>query len=140
MSSVNKVILIGNLGKDPDVKEFQSGSKVANLNVATSTSWKDKSTGERKEKTEWHRVVVFDDRSAGFAEKHLSKGARVYIEGAIERREYQDKDGNKRDSFEIVIRPYRGELVKLDRTAGDEASGPRVTSGVKIDIDDDIPF
>lgn len=112
--SVNKVILVGNLGRDPEVKRMQSGDPIVNLNVATSESWRDKQSGERKEKTEWHRVVIFNENLAKVAEQYLRKGSKIYIEGQLQTREYQDKDGQKRYSTEIVLQRYRGELTLLD--------------------------
>ena len=112
--SVNKVILVGNLGKDPEVRAMQSGSKVCNLTLATSESWKDKATGERKEKTEWHRVVIFNENLVMVAEKYLKKGAKVYIEGALETRKWADAQGVEKYSTEVVLKAYRGELTMLD--------------------------
>ena len=112
--SVNKVILVGNLGRDPEVKRMPSGDPIVNLNVATSESWRDKQSGERKEKTEWHRVVIFNENLAKVAEQYLRKGSKIYIEGQLQTREYQDKDGQKRYSTEIVLQRYRGELTLLD--------------------------
>ena len=111
--SVNKVILVGNLGRDPEVRTFQNGGKVVNLRVATSESWKDRNSGERRERTEWHTVAVFQEGAARFAEKYLRKGSKVYIEGKLETRKWQDQDGNDRYSTEITIRPYGGELQNL---------------------------
>lgn len=123
--SVNKVILVGNLGADPDVRSMQSGDKVVNLSVATSESWKDKATGERKEKTEWHRVVVFNKGLVTVCENYLKKGAKVYIEGQIETRKWQDQaTGQDKYTTEIVLRPFRGELTMLDsRNGGGASSG-----------------
>jgi single-strand DNA-binding protein len=112
--SVNKVILVGNLGKDPEVRAMQSGSKVCNLSIATSESWKDKATGERKEKTEWHRVVIFNENLIMVAEKYLKKGAKVYIEGSLETRKWADAQGVEKYSTEVVLKAYRGELTMLD--------------------------
>ncbi len=112
--SVNKVILVGNLGKDPEVRSLQSGSRVCNLSVATSENWKDKSTGERKEKTEWHRVVIFNENLVQVAEKFLRKGSKVYIEGSLETRKWQDQSGAEKYSTEVVLKQYRGELTMLD--------------------------
>lgn len=120
--SVNKVILVGNLGADPDVRTMQSGDKVANLSIATSESWKDKATGERKEKTEWHRVVLFNQGLVKVAENYLKKGAKVYIEGQIETRSWE-QDGQKKYTTEIVLRPYRGELNMLDSRSSNESAG-----------------
>lgn len=115
--SVNKVILVGNLGADPEIRNFQSGDKVANLSIATSESWKDKATGERKERTEWHRVVVFNQGIINVCENYLKKGAKVYIEGQLETRNYE-QDGQKKYTTEVVLRPYRGELTMLDSRSG----------------------
>ncbi len=121
--SVNKVILIGNLGADPDIRTMQSGDKVVNLSIATSESWKDKMTGERREKTEWHRVVVFNKGLVNVCENYLKKGSKVYIEGQIETRSWE-QNGEKKYTTEIVLRPYRGELTMLDsRSGGVGASG-----------------
>lgn len=114
MRSINKVILIGNLGSDPDVRTMQSGDKVANLRVATSESWKDKNTGELKEKTEWHNVVVFNQNIISFVESYASKGEKVYIEGQLETRKWTDQSGQDRYTTEIVLRPYVGELILLN--------------------------
>ncbi len=111
--SVNKVILVGNLGRDPEVRTFQNGGKVCNLRIATSESWKDRESGERKERTEWHSVAIFSESIADRAEKYLKKGSKVYIEGQLETRKYE-QDGQDRYSTEVVIRPYRGELTFLD--------------------------
>jgi len=120
--SVNKVILIGNLGKDPEVRSMQSGGKVCNLSVATSESWKDKMSGERKDRTEWHRVVIFNDRIGDAAGRSLRKGQRVYVDGALQTRKRTDQSGQERYSTEVVIGPFNGELVflGLDNNRGDE--------------------
>lgn len=115
--SVNKVILVGNLGADPDVRSMQSGDKVVNLSLATSESWKDKATGERKENTQWHRVVVFNQGLVNVCENYLKKGSKIYIEGQLETRSW-DKDGQKQYTTEVVLRPYRGELTMLDARGG----------------------
>lgn len=112
--SVNKVILIGNLGRDPEVRAMQSGDKVVNLSIATSESWKDRQTGERKEKTEWHRVVLFNQGLVNVAEQYLRKGSKVYIEGQLETRKWTDQSGVEKYSTEVVLRPFRGELTMLD--------------------------
>jgi single-strand DNA-binding protein len=112
--SVNKVILVGNLGADPEVKRMPSGEAIVNLNVATSESWKDKQTGERKDKTEWHRVVIFNENIARVAEQYLKKGSKVYLEGQLQTRKWQDKTGADRYSTEVVLQRYRGELTLLD--------------------------
>lgn len=137
MSSVNKVILIGNLGKDPEIRSMQSGDRVCNLSVATSESWKDKSSGERKEKTEWHRVVVFNQNIVNVCENYLKKGAKVYIEGQLETRKWTDKDGAEKYSTEVVIKPFRGELTMLDSKVGE--AKPKEPEK-KDDFQDEIPF
>lgn len=119
--SVNKVILVGNLGADPDIRTMQSGDKVVNLSIATSESWKDKATGERKEKTEWHRVVVFNKGLVTVCENYLKKGAKVYIEGQLETRSWE-QDGQKKYTTEIVLRPFRSELTMLDSRSGGASS------------------
>lgn len=116
--SINKVILVGNLGRDPEVRHTNSGTKIVHLSVATSDSWKDKSTGERQEKTEWHRVVVFNTNLGDFAEKYLKKGSKVYVEGALQTRKYTDSSGVEKYSTEVVLGAYRGELVSLDARLG----------------------
>jgi single-strand DNA-binding protein len=153
--SVNKVILVGNLGRDPEIRTFQNGGRVANLTVATSESWKDKATGERKEKTEWHRVVLFNENLVGVAERYLKKGAKVYIEGQLETRKWQDQSGQDKYSTEVVLRPYRGELTMLDSKGGGARSDSNDAFGMKDDpgalssggsassgpdLDDEIPF
>ena len=112
--SVNKVILVGNLGRDPEVRSMQNGDKVVNLSVATSETWKDKSSGERKEKTEWHRVVIFNPNLADVAERYVRKGAKVYVEGALQTRKWQDQSGQEKYSTEVVLQRFRGELTMLD--------------------------
>src|SRR5690348_10654647 len=112
--SVNKVILVGNLGKDPEVRRLNSGEPVVNLSVATSESWRDKATGERKEKTEWHRVVIFNENIAKVAEQYLKKGAKVYIEGQLQTRKYTDNAGAEKYTTEVVLQRFRGELTMLD--------------------------
>jgi single-strand DNA-binding protein len=162
-ASVNKVILIGNLGRDPEVRSFQNGGRVCNLRIATSESWKDKTSGERKERTEWHSVAIFNENLVGVAERFLKKGSKVYLEGQLETRKYTDKDGNERYTTEVVLRPYRGELTLLDSRGGGGAGGgmdepggyddrgsdpaPAASSRPaaasrprKSDMDDDIPF
>ncbi|MFG1202816.1 single-stranded DNA-binding protein [Xanthobacter aminoxidans] len=121
--SVNKVILVGNLGRDPEVKSFQNGGRVCNLSIATSENWRDKASGERRERTEWHRVVIFNENLVGVAERFLKKGSKVYIEGQLETRKYE-KDGRETYTTEVVLRPYRGELTLLDgREGGGAGSG-----------------
>ena len=146
MSSVNKVILIGNLGRDPETRTFPNGGKVVNLNIATSETWKDKSTGERKERTEWHSVAIFNEGVAKVAEQYLRKGAKVYIEGKLETRKWQDQSGADRYTTEVVIRPFAGDLVMLDgpkerdtpreQPSGMGAGGRQLVN----DMDDEIPF
>ena len=120
--SVNKVILIGNLGADPEIRRTQDGRPVANLRLATSESWRDKATGERKEKTEWHRVVIFNENLCKIAEQYLKKGSKVFIEGQLQTRKWQDQSGQDRYSTEVVLQGFRGELTLLDR-AGAGGSG-----------------
>lgn len=120
--SVNKAIIIGNLGRDPETRTMQSGDEVVNLSIATSESWKDKSSGERKERTEWHRVVIFNQGLVKVAKNYLKKGAKVYIEGQIETRSWE-QDGQKKYTTEIVLRPYRGELTMLDSKGNQSDSG-----------------
>ncbi len=112
--SVNKVILVGNLGKDPEVRTTQDGQKIVNLTLATSESWNDRQTGERKERTEWHRVVIFNDRIADVAERYLKKGSKVYVEGALQTRKWTDQSGVEKYSTEVVISRFKGELTLLD--------------------------
>jgi single-strand DNA-binding protein len=148
--SVNKVILVGNLGKDPEVRRMTSGEPVVNLSVATSESWRDKASGEKKEKTEWHRVVIFNENLAKVAEQYLRKGAKVYLEGALQTRKWQDKDGQDKYSTEIVLNRFNGTMVMLDgRSGGGEAGhsgGGRVgaseapASFQRDEMDDEIPF
>lgn len=121
--SVNKVILIGNLGRDPEVRTFQNGGKVCNLRIATSETWKDRNTGERRERTEWHSVAIFSEPLARVAEQYLRKGSKVYIEGQLETRKWQDQSGQDRYSTEVVLRPYRSELTMLDGRAGGGSGG-----------------
>jgi single-strand DNA-binding protein len=121
--SVNKVIIVGNLGRDPEVRTFQNGGKVCNLRIATSENWKDRNTGERKERTEWHSVAIFSEPLARIAEQYLRKGSKVYIEGQLETRKWQDQSGQDRYSTEVVLRPYRGELTLLDSRDGGGGGG-----------------
>jgi len=130
--SVNKAVIIGNIGSDPEIKTMTSGDKVANFSVATSESWKDKSSGEKKERTQWHRVCVFNQGLINVCENYLKKGSKVYIEGQIETRDYE-KDGHKVYTTEIVLRPYRGEIVMLDSKGG-EKSAPAVEEEEEVDI------
>ncbi len=124
--SVNKVILMGNLGRDPESRTLQNGGKVVTFSIATSETWSDKASGERKERTQWHRIVIFNDRLGEVAERYLKKGRKVYIEGALETRKFTDKDGQERETTEVVLKQFRGELVLLDNRqdeAGGEAGG-----------------
>ena len=154
--SVNKVILVGNLGADPEIRSLTSGDRVANLRLATSESWRDRTSGEKKEKTEWHRVVIFNDNLVKVAESYLRKGSKVYIEGALQNRKYTDASGVEKYSTEIVLQKFRGELTMLDGRGGDGdedrsagsggfSSGPRQQSSApredfSADLDDEIPF
>lgn len=121
--SVNKVILVGNLGRDPEVRSFPNGGKVCNLRIATSETWRDRTSGERKERTEWHSVAIFNENLAKIAEQYLKKGSKVYIEGQLETRKWQDQSGQDRYTTEIVLRPYRGELTLLDGRDGGGSGG-----------------
>ena len=149
--SLNKVTLIGNLGKDPEVRRMQSGDPVVNLSIATSETWRDKASGERKEKTEWHRVVIFNKGLADVAEKYLRKGSKVYLEGALQTRKWTDKDGQEKYSTEVVVQNFRGELVMLDGKGegGGGGGGGRMSGGgggdapasfQREEMDDEIPF
>lgn len=143
MSSVNKVILIGNIGKDPEIRTFQSGGRVATFSIATSERWKDKSTGEQKERTEWHKISVLNDSLVGIVERFLKKGTKVYIEGQLETRKYTDGNGVERYVTEIVLRPYRGEITMLDsrRDEDRQDNGASTQSAYQHDdLDDEIPF
>jgi single-strand DNA-binding protein len=148
--SVNKVILIGNLGKDPEVRSMQNGGKVVNLSIATSETWRDKNSGERQEKTEWHRVVIFNEKLGEVAEKYLKKGAKVYVEGALQTRKWTDNSGVEKYSTEVVLQRFRGELTMLDGGKGGGGMGGGGGGGRSSGggggrkpagpIDDDIPF
>jgi len=154
--SLNKVMLIGNLGKDPEIRSLNSGDRVANFSLATSESWRDRASGEKRERTEWHNIVIFNDNLVKVAENYLRKGSKVYIEGAIQSRKYTDKTGAERYMTEIVLQKFRGELTMLDGRgegagsgddsyAGNYSSGPRAgASGPRetftADLDDEIPF
>ena len=160
--SVNKVILVGNLGREPEVRRLTSGDPVVNLSVATSESWRDKASGERKERTEWHRVVIFNENLAKVAEQYLRKGSKVYLEGALQTRKWTDQSGQEKFSTEVVLQKFRGELTMLDGRGGggagesDDAGGGFSDSGSGSsgpgrmgrapagagggDLDDDIPF
>lgn len=137
--SVNKVILVGNLGADPEMRRLNSGDQIANLRIATSESWRDRQTGERKDRTEWHSVVIFNENLAKVAEQYLKKGAKVYIEGALQTRKWQDQNGNDRYSTEIVLQKFRGELQILD-SRNDGNSNSNQSSGATRDLDDEIPY
>ena len=135
MSSVNKVILIGNLGRDPEVRSMSSGDPVVTLSLATSERWKDKSSGEQREKTEWHRVVIFDERLCDVAQKYLRKGSKIYIEGQLQTRKWTDQQGVEKYSTEVVLKRFNGVLTMLDsRSDQSEQPAPQVS------LDDDIPF
>ncbi len=153
--SVNKVILIGNLGRDPEIRSLGSGDRVASFSIATSETWRDRASGERREKTEWHRISIFNDNLVKVAENYLRKGSKVYIEGALQTRKFTDASGAERTATEIVLQKFRGELTMLDgRGEGEGAresgaagftpgpraapSGPRET--FSADLDDEIPF
>ena len=136
--SINRVFLIGNLGADPEIRRTQDGRPIANLRIATSESWRDKSTGERKEKTEWHTVVIFSEPICKVAEQYLRKGSKVYIEGGLQTRKWTDKDGKDRYSTEVVIQAYGGVLTMLDGKP-DNAPPSRV-AGKGDDMNDDVPF
>lgn len=149
--SINKVILVGNLGRDPEVRATQDGREICNLNIATSDSWKDKQTGERRERTEWHRVVVLNDALVNVAKNYLRKGSKIYIEGALQTRKWTDKDGNEKYTTEVVLQGYGSNLTMLDgkneggsRSAGGSDYGdsaPQQRSRVaEAELDDEIPF
>lgn len=140
--SVNKVILVGNLGRDPESKSFQNGGKVVNLRIATSESWKDRSTGERKEKTEWHAVSIFNEPLANTAERFLRKGSKVYLEGALQTRKWQDQSGADRYSTEVVLQGFNAVLVLLDSPSGNSGDGSRgAPQQPAADMDEDfVPF
>jgi len=141
--SVNKVILIGNLGRDPEIRSLSSGDKLANLRIATSETWKDKQTGERKEKTEWHSVVIFNEHLVKVCENYLRKGSKVYVEGQLQTRKWTDQDGVEKYSTEIVLQRFRGELQMLDgksERGGAPASDPAFAAPASADLDDEIPF
>ncbi len=121
--SVNKVILVGNLGRDPEVRNMQSGDPIVHLNLATSESWKDKNSGERREKTEWHRVVIFNENLGRIAQQYLRKGSKVYIEGALQTRKWQDQSGVEKYTTEVVLQRFRGELTMLDSRADGGGGG-----------------
>lgn len=144
--SVNKVILIGHLGADPEIRSLNSGDRVCNLRLATSESWKDKQTGERKEKTEWHRIVIFNDGLVKVAESYLKKGAKIYVEGSLQNRKWTDQSGVEKFSTEIVLQKFRGELTMLDgkgsgaaRENTDAESASQPYSSASVD-EDSVPF
>ena len=134
--SVNKVILIGNLGRDPEVRTFQNGNKVCNLNLATSESWKDKQSGERREKTEWHTVAIFNEGLVRIAEQYLRKGSKVYVEGQLQTRKWQDKSGNDRYSTEVAVQGFSGTLKLLDSRQNNDPARQAPPS----DLDDEVPW
>ena len=152
--SVNKVILVGNLGRDPETRHTQDGRPICNMSVATSESWKDRQTGERRERTEWHRVVIFDERLAEFAQNYLQKGRKVYLEGQLQTRKWTDQSGQERYTTEVVLQRFRSVLTMLDSRAdggggggrgdygGGEPAGAPPAAGERgaADLDDDIPF
>ena len=160
-SSVNKVILVGNLGRDPEVRHTNEGMPIVTLNLATSESWRDKSSGERRERTEWHRVVIFNEPLGEIAQKYLRKGSKVYLEGALQTRKWTDQQGVEKYTTEVVLQRYRGEMMMLDTRGGGESSdshgdsyggsqgaatpapapaGPGGPGGPGDDLDDEIPF
>lgn len=135
--TVNRVILVGNLGRDPEVRSLQDGSKVCSMSIATSETWKDRNSGERKERTEWHRVVIFNDKLVEIAEKYLRKGGKVYLEGQLQTRKWTDKDGVEKYTTEVVLQRFNGTLTLL----GDKPDGPgRDTGAHSSDLDDEIPW
>lgn len=139
--SVNKVILIGNLGRDPEVRTFQNGGKIVNLRIATSETWRDKSSGERKDRTEWHQIAIFDENLGKIAEQYLRKGSTVYIEGAMETRKWQDQSGADRYTTEVVLRPFNGKLTMLSGKPEGQRDDRQQERGRADDIDaDSIPF
>lgn len=150
--TINKVILVGNLGKDPEIRTTQEGIKIANFSLATSEQWRDKNTQERVERTEWHRVVIFNEKLAEIAEKYLRKGSKIYVEGQLQTRKWTDQTGQERYTTEVVVPRFRGEITMLDGGksqggGGDygsfeaSSSAPReVASSSAVDIDDEIPF
>jgi single-strand DNA-binding protein len=135
MSSVNKVILVGNLGKDPEIRSMQSGDKVASFSIATSEKWNDKASGEKKEKTEWHRISCFNQGLVKVIESYVKKGSKVYIEGQLETRKWTDKDGVEKYSTEVILRPFKSELVMLDSKGSAEPSAQE-----DLADDDSIPW
>ena len=161
MASINKVIIVGRLGQDPEIRSFQNGGKIANLRIATSETWKDRNTGERKERTEWHTVAIYSEPLVRVAEQYLKKGSKVYVEGQLETRKWQDQQGNDRYSTEVALRPFRSELTMLDGRGGSGGgggggrgddgygyeggssgggSGRSPSPASRPDFDDEIPF
>jgi single-strand DNA-binding protein len=154
MASVNKVILVGNLGKDPEIRSMNNGDRIANLTLATSETWRDKASGERKERTEWHRVVIFNDNLVKVAENFLRKGSKIYLEGSIQTRKWTDQSGNEKFSTEIVLQKFKGEITMLDGKPGGEDAGQsdrparegggggsyQAPRNMGTDLDDEIPF
>src|SRR5215468_10522073 len=157
--SVNKVILVGNLGRDPEIRSTQDGMKVANLSLATSESWRDKTSGERRERTEWHRIAIFNERLAELAEKYLKKGSKIYVEGQLQTRKWTDQSGQERYTTEVVLSRFRGDFTMLDTRGGGDAGGAsesaaepgsyggapppapgRAPAPGGADLDDEIPF
>ncbi len=148
--SVNKVILVGNLGRDPEVRQLPDGNPVVNISVATSENWRDKATGERRERTEWHRVVIFNERLADVAQRFLKKGSKIYLEGQLQTRKWTDQSGQDRYSTEVVLQRFRGELTMLDSRAdagsrdSEQSQGEPPAASAPApggaDLDDDIPF
>ncbi len=150
--SVNKVILVGNLGKDPEVRTMQDGGKVVQLSLATTESWRDKETQERKDKTEWHRVVIFNEKLGEVAEKYMRKGSKVYVEGQLQTRKWTDQSGQEKYSTEVVLQRFRGEITMLDSKGVNSGEGPAsfepantggsapLSASSMADIDDEIPF
>jgi len=147
--SVNKVILVGNLGRDPEVRLTNDGNPIVNLSVATSESWRDRSSGERRERTEWHRVVIFNEKLGEIAQKFLQKGSKVYLEGQLQTRKWSDQQGVEKYTTEVILNRFRGELTMLDTRGGGadfgsneqlvEGNAPEITSSTN-DLDDEIPF
>ena len=149
--SLNKVMLIGNLGADPVIRQTQDGKRLAQLSLATSESWKDKATGEKKEKTSWHRIVIFNDGLAGVVENYVKKGSKIFVEGQLQTRKFTDQDGNEKYTTEVVLGNYNGSLTMLDSRGGNTESMGAIDSDVNqdmassqppadLDIDDEIPF
>lgn len=146
--SINKVILVGNLGKDPEIRYASDGSKIATFSIATSEVWKDRTTGERKDRTEWHRIVIFNDKLNDIVEKYVKKGSKIYIEGQLQTRKWTDASGQERYTTEVVLSKYKGEITLLDARSSSSESFPTTRSSEKThelehaltDLDDDIPF